>query len=316
MTEALPTPPGDSRTTAPRILAAAAPLFLNARPWPDYCLLDMGNGRKLERYGARTIVRPEPQAMGSQKLPVDQWFSADATFTADGDEDGAGRWKKSGALSEFWPLSYRDVRFFGRFTAFRHVGLFPEQVAHWDFMRAEIETAGRPFRLLNLFAYTGVASLIAAAAGAEVTHVDASKKAIGWARENQALSKMEKLPIRWICDDAVKFVEREGRRGRTYDGILLDPPKFGRGPKGEVWNLFEALPGMIDACATILSPNARFLVLTAYAIRASFAAFDVLMRERLVERGGMVRSGELLLPTHEGERQLSTSLFSRWTPEA
>lgn len=298
---------------APALLAPHPPVFLTAPDWPDYALLDMGNGRKLERYGERTLVRPEPQALGTCALPEEQWLSADAVFTGNDDEDGAGRWKYGPSLSEIWPLSYRDVRFLGRFTAFRHVGLFPEQASHWDFMRGEIALSRRPFRLLNLFGYTGVASLVAAAAGAEVTHVDASKKAIGWARENQALSKMEKLPIRWICDDARKFVEREGRRGRTYDGILVDPPKFGRGPKGEVWNLFDDLPPLIDACALILSDRARFLILTAYAIRASFYSLDVLMRERLAGQGGMVRSGELVLPAGRSGRALSTSLYSRWT---
>jgi len=299
-------------TDAPLILPPLEPLMLRAPAWPDYALLDFGQGEKLERYGARTIIRPEPQALGARHRPDAEWIAADSAFSGDADEDGAGRWRHGSSLSETWPLAYGEARFLARFTAFRHVGLFPEQSAHWDYMQGEIRAAERPLKILNLFGYTGVASLIAASAGAQVTHVDASKKAIGWARENQELSGMAALPVRWICDDARKFIDREGRRGNSYDGILVDPPKFGRGPKGEVWNLFEDLPELIGACAQILSPDARFMILTAYAIRASFFALDVLMREKLAHRGGSVQSGELLLSDEAASRALSTSLYSRW----
>lgn len=299
------------------ILPASDPLILRAPQWPDFSLLDLGRGEKLERYGDRTIIRPEAQALGERHLPDADWDAADSIFSGDSEDEGAGRWRHGRSLTETWPLAYGDVRFLGRFTAFRHVGFFAEQSAHWDFMRSEIvsgtKAAGRPLRVLNLFGYTGVASLIAAQAGAHVTHVDASKKAMGWARENQDLSKMQDLPVRWICDDARKFVDREARRGKTYDGILVDPPKFGRGPKGEIWNLFDDVPELVDACARILAPEARFMILTAYAIRASFMALDVLMRERLAAKGGSVSSGELLIGTETGDRSLSTSLFSRWS---
>jgi 23S rRNA (cytosine1962-C5)-methyltransferase len=174
-------------------------------------------------------------------------------------------------------------------------------------------------KVLNLFGYTGVASLVAAAAGAEVTHVDASKKAIGWARENQTLSRLEKAPIRWICEDAMKFILREERRGNHYDIILTDPPKFGRGPNGEVWQLFDHLPLMLDVCRQLLSPNAVGLVLTAYSIRASFYSIHELMRETMRGAGGVVESGELViretgLDGKGRSRALSTSLFSRWVP--
>ena len=208
---------------------------------------------------------------------------------------------------------------FGRFTAFRHVGVFPEQLAHWQWMRDVLEArrgGDRP-KVLNLFGYTGVASLVAAAAGAEVTHVDASKKAIGWARENQALSGLNDRPIRWICDDAMKFIEREERRGNHYDIILTDPPKFGRGPNGEVWQLFEHLPRMLDLCRAILKPDALGLVLTAYSIRASFYSVHELMMETMRGFGGVVESGELVireggLSGTEPGRALSTSLYARW----
>jgi 23S rRNA (cytosine1962-C5)-methyltransferase len=205
------------------------------------------------------------------------------------------------------------VAFLARFTNFRHVGVFPEQVSHWQWVEAEIARAGRPLRILNLFAYTGIVSLLAARAGAEVAHVDASKKAIGWARDNQALSKLEAAKVRWILDDAQTFAEREVRRGNRYDGIMLDPPKFGRGPKGEVWNIAEHLAPLMRTCRSLLSDNAVFLILTAYAIRASFVAIDELAAETLHGLGGTLESGELLLREQGGGRALSTSLFSRWS---
>ncbi|WEZ84760.1 class I SAM-dependent rRNA methyltransferase [Rhizobium sp. 32-5/1] len=301
--------------------AERIPVILETTGARDYHLIDSGDGLKLEQYGSYRIVRPEAQALWPKALPVHVWENADAVFTGDTDEDGMGRWRfPKDMLGETWPMQILDADFFGRFTSFRHVGVFPEQLAHWSWMKERIETAGRPLKVLNLFGYTGVASLIAARAGAEVTHVDASKKAIGWARENQALGRGEKLPIRWICEDAMKFIQREERRGSRYDIILTDPPKFGRGPNGEVWHLFEHLALMLDICREILSEDARGLVLTAYSIRASFYSIHELMRETMRGRGGAVESGELILREgglsgKEPARALSTSLFSRWVPK-
>ncbi|WP_082733753.1 class I SAM-dependent methyltransferase [Polycladidibacter hongkongensis] len=281
--------------------------------WKDYQLLDMGNGQKLERYGRYTVVRPEAQAMGAPALPQAQWERADAVFSGDVDEEGAGRWRYKKQLPETWHMKYGPATYNGRFMSFRHLGVFPEQAAHWDWVQQQIKASKRQLNVLNLFGYTGLASLLPAAAGAKVTHVDASKKAIGWARENQALSGMEDLPIRWICDDAMKFVQREVRRGNTYDGIILDPPKYGRGPKGEVWDFFESMPEMMAALRQILSPNARFMILTSYAIRASFLASHALMQEYLAGLPGQIESGELAIREKAGGRLLSTSLFSRWS---
>jgi 23S rRNA (cytosine1962-C5)-methyltransferase len=301
------------------------PVILESSGAGDFHLIDTGNALKLEQYGPYRIVRPEAQALWQPSLAAHVWEKADAVFTGDTDEDGMGRWRfQKEALGETWPLALLGVDFLGRFTAFRHVGVFPEQIVHWDWMKTRIEEAGRgkdrPVKVLNLFGYTGVASLIAAAAGAEVTHVDASKKAIGWARENQALSRLEKAPIRWICEDAMKFILREERRGNHYDIILTDPPKFGRGPNGEVWQLFDHLPLMLDICRELLSPKAIGLVLTAYSIRASFYSIHELMRETMRGAGGAVESGELVireagLDGKSRGRALSTSLFSRWVPE-
>ncbi len=289
------------------------PLILETLPTKDYALLDSGNGRKLEQYGPYRIDRPEGQAIWLPALGKTEWAKADAIFSGNTEEEGMGRWQfPHRPLQETWPQQHDGMKFLGRFTSFRHVGLFPEQAAHWSHMEGLIQGAGRKVKVLNLFGYTGVASLIAARAGAEVTHVDASKKAIGWARENQAIAGLEDKPIRWIMEDALKFVLREGRRGNSYDIILLDPPQFGRGPNGEVWQLFEHLPGMVDACRAITAPNALAVILTAYSIRASFFAMHEVMRDAFTGRGGLVESGELILREKSAGRALSTSLFSRW----
>jgi 23S rRNA (cytosine1962-C5)-methyltransferase len=294
-------------------LVRRAPVMLETDGWSDYALLDSGNGRKLERYGPYRIVRPEAQALWSPRRAESEWESADAQFVGISEDESDGRWRTRKPLGETWPIGYDGIRFLGRFTSFRHVGVFPEQVSHWQWLEQSIRAAGRPMKILNLFAYTGLASLIAARAGAEVTHIDASKKAIGWARENQTVAGLGDLPIRWICEDAQKFVEREARRGNRYDGIILDPPKFGRGPKGEVWDLFPDLPEMMRASRNLLSDQPQFLILTAYSIRASFVAIDELAAECLDGLGGVLESGELVLREEGGGRALSTSLFSRWS---
>jgi 23S rRNA (cytosine1962-C5)-methyltransferase len=294
--------------------AAPAPGLLRTPGFPDYRLVDLGEGRKLERFGRFLVDRPEPQAMGSRARP-DLWERADAVFLGMNaeDEGSDGRWKFRGQAVESFPVSYRGLAFQGRFTPFRHLGFFPEQAPHWDFMTERIEALGRPARILNLFGYTGVASLLAARAGAAVTHVDASKKAIGFARENQARAGLGEAPIRWIVDDAMKFTAREERRNSRYDGIVLDPPKYGRGPSGEVWDLFRDLPRLLTLCRAILTDEPAFLILTAYAIRASFVAIHGLSRE-VFEDQGRFETGELVVEEDNGSRLLSTSLFVRWMP--
>lgn len=293
--------------------AERLPVILEAAPNADYALIDSGEGEKLERYGGVTIVRPEGQAIWKRALPERDWLKADAVFTGDTDEEGIGRWRFPRApLGETWPMRHDGLDYLGRFTSFRHVGIFPEQASHWRHMEGLIREARRPVKVLNLFGYTGLASLVAARAGAEVTHVDASKKAVGWARENQAVARLTDKPIRWIVDDATKFAEREERRGNRYDIILLDPPAYGRGPKGEVWQLFENLPGMVDLCRALLTPKPLAMVLTAYSIRASFFAIHALVRDAFAGMGGTVESGELVIREQSAARALSTSLFSRW----
>ncbi len=297
-------------------LAESLPVILETAPSKDYALIDSGLGKKLERYGQYRIVRPEGQAIWQPRLGEAEWNDIDAEFTGNTDEEGMGRWnfpKKT--LEETWPLNFEGLDFLGRFTSFRHVGVFPEQAAHWRFIEQAIKSANRPIKVLNLFGYTGVASLVAARAGAQVTHVDASKKAIGWARENQHIAGLDDAPIRWICDDARKFCAREVRRDQHYDAILLDPPAFGRGPKGETWQLFEHLPEMLELCRTLVSEKPLFVTLTSYAVRASFYAMHEIMQETFAGCKGELQSGELILRDEGGARMLSTSMFSRWVAE-
>ena len=279
--------------------------------WPDYALLDSGEGRKLERYGPYRVVRPEPQCTWAPARP-DDWPEAEAVFDPS-DEEDAGRWRFSGRMPERFELGWRDVRFHGRFTAFRHLAFFPEQAANWSWLHEAI--SGRPgeTRVLNLFGYTGVASLACAAAGASVTHVDASKKAIGWARENAELSNLQDRPVRWIVEDARKYVARELRRGSRYEGIILDPPKYGRGPTGEVWRLFEDMPGLLRDCAALLSDRPAFLLLNAYAARISGLSLAHLLREAIGDRGGRIDWGELALAEEGGGREIGLSFFARWS---
>ncbi|MBW3560278.1 MAG: class I SAM-dependent methyltransferase [Proteobacteria bacterium] len=293
---------------------APDPVVMRTRAWADYALLDSGGGRKLERFGPHTVVRPEPQCVWA---PADAaaWARADATFDPSAsDEDEAGRWRfrREGEPGPF-PLVWGGVRFKGRFTAFRHLGFFPEQAANWGWLDGAVRAMPRGAKVLNLFGYTGVASLVCAAAGAAVTHVDASKRAVGWARENAALSGMEALPTRWIVEDARKYVAREVKRGSRYHGIILDPPKYGRGPGGETWKLFEDLPGMLADCATLLEPDAGFLLLNGYAERLSGLSLGHAMAGALGGRGGRIDWGELALEEDRGGRAVGLSFFARWT---
>ena len=291
---------------------ADKPGVMRTTAWADYALVDSGDGRKLERYGPYSVVRPEPQCLWSPRQP-ELWTKADAVFDPS-DEEDAGRWRFQGKPTETWPMAWGEVRYHGRFTAFRHLAFFPEQAANWAWLDQRVRAfgAGQP-KVLNLFGYTGVASLVCAAAGAAVTHVDASKKAIGWARENATLSELDDRPIRWICEDARRYVQREVRRGNRYDGIILDPPKYGRGPDGEIWKLFENLPELATLCAELLSENASFLLLNAYAERISGAALAGLLSEKLPTRGGEIEWGELALSQDGADREIGMSFYARWT---
>ncbi len=286
--------------------------FLAPANWTDYELLDSGGGAKLERFGESIFARPEPQAYWSRSRSESDWAQAHGVFVSGSDEDTGG-WEFSRPVPPRWVMRYRQLQFFAQATAFRHMGVFPEQAAHWDWAAERIRGRGGAVSVLNLFGYTGLFSLAAAEAGATVTHVDASKKIIAWARENQALSGLSARPIRWLIDDAVKFVRREVRRGSRYDGIIIDPPKFGRGPKNEVWKLDENLPGLLADCRRLLSDRPLFMLLSCYAIRASAMSLYYALDEQVRDFGGQLTAGEVgVAESPPGRRALSLALFARW----
>lgn len=285
--------------------------LLTSPDWQAYELLDSGDGKKLERFGPYVLSRPEAQALWKPALPTTEWRQAQAEFLSTGGE-GSGAWKFLHPIPPEWALEYKDIKFLVSASGSRHTGVFPEQANHWDWIESTIGSAGRPVEVLNLFGYTGLASLAAARAGARVTHVDASKKSISVGRRNQELSGLTNRPIRWLVDDAFKFVQREVRRGNAYDGLILDPPKFGRGPQGQVWELFDSLNDLLLNCRKLLSRQPLFLIMTAYAIRASSLSVYQAIEEMLAGLGGTFEAGELVLVEKSAGRLLSTAIFTRW----
>ncbi|HQV94875.1 MAG TPA: class I SAM-dependent methyltransferase [Anaerolineales bacterium] len=295
--------------------------LLEATKWKDYALLDSGDGLKLERFGKYVFVRPESQAMWKRAL-TSEWKNADAVFVPSGEESG-GHWDFKKKVEERWEMHYplphskNGLTFKVMTTPGRHLGVFPEVASHWDWfanlINREARQEHKEVKVLNLFGYTGLASLAAASAGAKVTHVDASKKSVSWARENQELSGLGDMPIRWIVDDALKFVQREARRGVKYDGIVLDPPKFGRGPKGEVWEVYKSLPDLFSACHECLSDNPLFVVTTIYAVRASAIHVAQAMDDMMKGFGGKFEMGELVTREQSAGRLLSQAVYARWS---
>jgi 23S rRNA (cytosine1962-C5)-methyltransferase len=287
--------------------------------FPDYALLDSGAGRKLERFGTIIVDRPEPQALWQPSQSPAEWTKAHAVFSASGEDDEKGKWRVDKPVPDGWPVRIdlgNPITMQCRLAGLWHLGLFPEQLPHWQFMVDRIRAiAAEQPRVLNLFGYTGAASLLAAAAGAEVTHVDASKKALAWGKDNQSSSKLDSAKIRWMLDDAAKFVAREGRRGKTYHIILVDPPKFGRGPEGEIWDINRDVAPLLANCVKLLTPSDATMILTVYAIRASSLTFEQLLRELLADRTGTFSTGELAIAEQSGQRAIPTSLFVRWTSE-
>jgi 23S rRNA (cytosine1962-C5)-methyltransferase len=286
--------------------------ILTSPDWQDYELLDSGDGQKLERYGPYRLLRPEPEAVWRRSLPESAWNKVHAVFKPSPEENG-GHWQALQKLPDRWTMEYKQLRFYVQTTASRHLGVFPEQAAQWDWITRQIELSSRPLRVLNLFGYTGLASLAAAQAGAAVTHLDAARKVVQWANENLALSNLGDRSVRWIVDDALKYVQREARRGSTYDGIILDPPKFGRGPKGEVWEFYKLLPTLLEACRQILTPQPVFVALTAYAVKASPLTLYYALQEMMAGKNGSLNAGEIALTEKSAGRLLSTAIFARWT---
>lgn len=293
--------------------ATEIPQFVTliSEPRSDYTLIDSGAGRKYERYGDLRFIRPEPQAMWA---PASDNWDADAEFVPGSDEEGGGRWyNKRPVPLDGWPLVWNEeVTFNAQCTPFRHLGFFPDMDPVWRWMRGLIADK-TDSSALNLFGYTGVGTLALSSAGAQMVHVDASKKSVGQARINAEMSGMADRPIRWIVDDAAKFVAREVRRERRYDGVLLDPPKYGRGPDGEVWRLEEDLAPLVADCRKLLDPQSRFLFLTVYAVRMSSLALAGLLAEHFTDLPGTIEHGDLAV-REDGDvgRLLPTAIFARW----
>jgi 23S rRNA (cytosine1962-C5)-methyltransferase len=313
--------------------------ILSTTGWDEYHLLDSGEGFRLEQFGPYILQRPDPQAIWKRKLGKTEWDKADAVFKRTSDDKGIWEIKKS--LPHQWLMKYKNLSFWVKLSPFKHTGVFPEQHLQWDFITEQIrkrtvilsESEESHFKnniqierdpstapqddnkpnILNLFAYTGIASLAAGAAGAKVTHVDASKPTIGWARDNQKASGLEDKPIRWILDDAIKFTEREIKRGNRYDGIILDPPVFGHGPDGSVWKFNESFPKLMETCKQVLTNNPLFVVVNAYAISSSSLMLQNVLEDCMEPFGGKVSAGELVLEEQTHHRPLSTGIFARWS---
>lgn len=277
-----------------------------ADAWQDYEILDAGNGNKLERWGQVRLLRPDPQAV----WPMQEPRSVDARYIRSA--AGGGHWEYAKALPESWAIQYRDLTFQVRPTGFKHTGLFPEQAVNWDWMRSLVKKAPKPFRALNLFAYTGGATCALAAAGAEVVHVDAAKGMVAWAKENLALCGLGEKPVRFIVDDVMKFVLREQRRGRQYEGILMDPPSYGRGPGGEMWKIEENLYPLVAECCKLLSPEARFFLINSYTTGLAPTVLSNVLQAALPGRGGRIEAGEVGLPISRGTLVLPCGASGRW----
>lgn len=277
-----------------------------ADAWQDYEILDAGNGNKLERWGQVRLLRPDPQAV----WPMQEPRSVDARYIRSA--SGGGHWEYGKALPESWTIRYRDLTFQVRPTGFKHTGLFPEQAVNWDWMRGLVKKAPKPFRALNLFAYTGGATCALAAAGAEVVHVDAAKGMVAWAKENLALCGLGDKPVRFIVDDVMKFVLREQRRGRQYEGILMDPPSYGRGPGGEMWKIEENLYPLVAECCKLLSPEARFFLINSYTTGLAPTVLSNVLQAALPNRGGRIEAGEVGLPISRGTLVLPCGASGRW----
>lgn len=284
--------------------------LLTTKGWTDYELIDSGDGKRLERFGQYKLIRPDPQCIWKKSLPESEWSNYDAEFRK-GSSD-KGEWVNKTNMPNNWQIKYQDLTLECRLTPFKHTGIFPEQILHWEWLSEKIKNSGKEVNVLNLFAYTGASSLVAAKAGAKVTHVDASYPTIGWAKQNQQLSGLENAPIRWILDDAIKFVSREIKRGVNYDGIIMDPPIYGHGPEGEVWDFDKSFPKLVELCSQVLSDQPLFFIVNAYAISSSSIMLENILSDHLENLGGDIESGELALEQQSG-RFLSTGIFTRWS---
>jgi 23S rRNA (cytosine1962-C5)-methyltransferase len=289
--------------------------ILSTRGWAEYSLLDSGGGYRLEQFGKFIISRPDPQCIWQKKFSF-QWEKADAVFSKD--DKGKDRWVTKAKMPDKWLIRYKNLSFSAGLTPFKHTGIFPEQHLQWDWISDKINnyllrSKNRLPKVLNLFAYTGIASLVAAKNGCEVTHVDASSGTISWARENQKSSGLDHKPIRWIKEDALKFCERELRRGHKYDAIIMDPPVYGHGPNGEIWDFNKSFPVLLKICRQLLSQSPLFILINAYAISASSIMLENILNDYAYGLNGKIESGELCIEEKASNRLLSTGIFARWS---
>lgn len=285
--------------------------LLISRGFDGYELLDTGAGEKLERFGQYRVSRPDPQILWRRKNTVP--WDADAVFSRTAADRGT--WSLRRPVPDPWIIRYRTLRFRLKLTPFKHLGIFPEQASQWEWVMASIAAASRPVHMLNLFGYTGALSLAAAASGADVTHVDASRPTIGWARENQHLSGLGQAPVRWILDDAVSFCRREIKRGAAYEAIVMDPPVRGHGPHGELWDFTAGFPRLMGYCRQLLAPKPLFILINAYAVSTSSVILDRVLEDETGGTGNII-SGELGMRERVSGRILTTGIFAAWSPDA
>ena len=281
-----------------------------AKDWKDYEIIDMANGEKLERWKNIKLVRPDPQIIWKDKSFPKEWNSANAVYKRS--NKGGGGWDYKTRLPESWQVKYRDLTFNIKPMGFKHTGLFPEQAVNWDWMVNKIKNAKRDIKVLNLFAYTGGASVACLYAGASVCHVDSSKGMVAWAKENVTSSKLQDRPIRYIVDDVVKFVNREIRRGNKYDAIIMDPPSYGRGASGEVWQFENNIADLIELCSNVLTDNPLFFLINSYTTGISAEVLGNLLKLNLGKFNGKISSGEIGLPMTNSELVLPCGIYGRW----
>ncbi len=280
-----------------------------AKNWKDYEILDMANGEKLERWGNIYLIRPDPQIIWKEKTFPEKWKKANAKYIRS--STGGGAWNYKNKFPESWQIHYKDLKFLVKPMGFKHTGLFPEQAVNWDWMIEKIQSAGRPIKVLNLFAYTGGASVACSYAGASVCHVDSSKGMVTWAKENVTASGLADRKVRYIVDDVVKFVSREIRRGNTYDAIIMDPPSYGRGTNGEVWKFEDNLPDLISLCSRVLSEKPLFFLINSYTTGISSMVLENLLRLN-IKKGGIFSHGEIGLPMTDSKLILPCGIYARW----
>ncbi len=285
-----------------------------AMGWKEYTLLDASGGERLEKWGDIVLIRPDPQILWDTPRRHPLWKNAHARYHRS--HTGGGQWERFKPIPDAWEIGYGDLRFRIKPMGFKHTGLFPEQAVNWDGMAALIRAAGRPIRMLNLFGYTGGATLACVAAGAHVTHVDASKGMVAWGRENAAVSGLDARPMRWLVDDCGKFVQREQRRGNTYDAILMDPPSYGRGPGGEVWKLEDQIYSLVKDCAALLSDKPLFFVINSYTAGLSPSVMQYILASVVIPRhGGRAQADEIGLPVAQSGLVLPCGATAVWAAE-